>query len=90
MDQPLRQRTCRQCSRLFAICAACDRGHAYCTSPCRTAGRRRCVRAANARHQRSLEGRLDHRDRQRAYRARRRVTDHTSPAPPAIGQTPRP
>ena len=27
-----------------------------------------------------LEGRLDHRDRQRAYRTRRRVTDHTSPA----------
>ena len=45
--------------------------------------RRRQRRAANRRHQQSREGRLDHRDRQRAYRERhslRRVTDHTSPA----------
>ena len=37
--------------------------------------------AANRRHQRSPEGRLDHRDRQRAYRCRqflRRVTDQGS------------
>ena len=55
---PLRQRTCRHCGRLFAVCAACDRGHAYCTPPCRTFGRRRSVQAARARHQRSPEGRL--------------------------------
>ena len=71
MDPPLRQRACRRCRRPFAVCASCDRGHAYCTPACRAAGRRRSVRAANARHQRSPEGRLDHRDRQRAYRARR-------------------
>ena len=65
-------------SKPFTICAACDRGHAYCSAPCRQAGRLRSLRAARARHQRSLEGRLDHRDRQRAYRQRRRVTDHTS------------
>ena len=81
VDDPLRQRICRQCGRLFAICAACDRGHTYCTPSCRTLGRRRSVRAARDRHQRSPEGRLDHRDRQRAYRVRRRVTDQTSPAP---------
>ena len=81
VDDPLRQRICRQCGRLFAICAACDRGHTYCTPPCRTLGRRRSVRAARDRHQRSPEGRLDHRDRQRAYRVRRRVTDQTSSAP---------
>ena len=39
----------------------------------------RC-RPPRARHQRSPEGRLDHRDHQRAYRARCRVRDHTSPA----------
>ena len=89
VDQPLRQKICRQCSRLFAICAACDRGHAYCTPQCRSAARRRAVRAARARHQGSPEGRLDHRDRQRAYRARRRDGSHF-PRPPAIGQTPRP
>ena len=42
------------------------------------------IRAAKRKHQKSPEGRDDHRDRNRAYRARRRllrVTDHTSPAP---------
>jgi hypothetical protein len=50
--------------------------------------RRLQLRAANLRHQRSEEGRLDHRDRQRAYRRRlataaysfaaKSVTDHGS------------
>ena len=55
-------------------------GHAYCAVRCRTLARRRSVQAAKARHQRSREGRLDHRDHQRAYRARCRVRDHSSPA----------
>ena len=80
MDLPLRQKTCRHCSCLFAICTACDRGHAYCTPRCRAAARRRSVQAARARHQRSPEGRLDHRDRQRVYRDRRRVMDQSSTA----------
>ena len=47
----------------------------------RAAGRRRSARAARARHQRSPEGRFDHRDQQRAYRdRRRRVMDQSSPA----------
>jgi hypothetical protein len=83
METPLRQRLCRTCHTLFAICASCDRGHAYCSGACRAAGRRRIVAAAKARHQASVEGRLDHRDHQRAYRARRRVTDQTSAPPPA-------
>jgi hypothetical protein len=81
-DVPLRQKVCRACGALFAICLACDRGHAYCSSPCRGAGRQRSVRAARTRHRASVEGQLDHRDHQRAYRARGRVRDHTSPAPP--------
>jgi hypothetical protein len=45
------------------------------------AARRAQKRAANDRHQRSPEGRADHRDRQREYRWRlvaRRVTDQGS------------
>ena len=52
---------------------------------CRATAQRRQRRDATARHQRSVEGRLDHRDRQRVYRAQcrlRRVTDAPSPAPP--------
>ena len=90
VNQPLRRRQCRECRLPFAVCASCDRGHAYCSRACRAAGRRRSVRAARARHQQSLEGRLDHRDRQRAYRARRRVTDHSSPRPRPSGTLPDP
>jgi len=81
--QSLPLKTCRRCSRPFTICASCDRGHAYCSSACRGAARRGSVRAARRRHRASPEGRLDHRDHQRAYRAR--VRDHPSqPEPPAV------
>lgn len=75
-----RQRICRAagCGAEFWICRSCDRGQRYCSQECRQQTRRVQCREANCRHQRSLEGRLDHRDRQRAYRKRRvlaRVTD---------------
>jgi len=64
------------CGVLFFICRSCYRGQRYCSGPCRRAARREQRRAANRRHQQSDDGRLDHRDRQRAYRQRRaRVTD---------------
>ena len=73
----------RLCGVVFWICRHCDRGHRYCGERCRRKARRRQRRAANRRHQQSREGRLDHRDRQRNYRERRRlrrVTDQPSPA----------
>ncbi len=70
------------CQGLFAICHCCDRGQRYCSPRCRDHVRRRQRRAANRRHQRSVEGRLDHRDRQKRYRCGRRgaksVTDQGS------------
>lgn len=75
----IRLRSCRAegCGSLFWICRRCDRGHRYCSARCWQKVRRQQCREANRRHQQSLEGRLDHRDRQRAYRLRRqeRVTD---------------
>ena len=84
-EEPLRQRFCRGagCGAVFWICRHCDRGHKYCGERCRRKARRQQHRDANRRNQQSREGRLDHRDRQRAYRKRcrlQRVTDHTSPA----------
>ena len=83
-EELLRQRICRGagCGAVFWICCHCDRGHRYCGERCRRKTRRQQGRDANRRHQQSPEGRLDHRDRQRAYRERRRrrVTDHPSPA----------
>jgi hypothetical protein len=76
-----RQRFCRafSCGAVFWICRSCDRGQRYCSESCRSRTRLQQRRAANRRHQQSPEGRLDHRDRQRAYRARLkgRVTDHS-------------
>ena len=78
-----RQLFCRGsgCGVMFYICKSCYRGQAYCGDGCRGRMRREQKRRAKRRHQQSREGRLDHRDRQRAYRERcrlRRVTDHTS------------
>jgi hypothetical protein len=75
-----RQRLCRgqTCGAVFYVCRPCDRGQRYCSERCWAKARREQRRAANRRHQRSEEGRLDHRDRQREYRrrlARLRVTD---------------
>jgi len=78
-DIVLRQRLCGwgECGRLFFVCRSCWRGQRYCSRGCRIQARRAQCREANRRHQISPEGRLDHRDRQRAYRERRRqgVTD---------------
>ena len=72
---PLYQRRCRaeECGAVFWVCRSCDRGQRYCSAACREVQRGRQRRTANRRHQQSPEGRLDHRDRQRAYRGRRRA-----------------
>jgi len=81
-------RICRaaNCGALFWICRSCYRGQCYCSPWCRFHARRQQCRKANQRHQQSVEGRLDHRDRQREYRmrlARSRVTDQSSNAAPS-------
>jgi hypothetical protein len=66
---------------VFYVCRCCDRGQRYCSERCRDETRRQQRRAANRRHQGCVEGRLDHRDRQREYRRRLvalRVTDQGS------------
>src|SRR5215469_3480617 len=76
-----RQRVCRGCNAVFCICRSCDRGQRYCSRKCRVPVVREQRRRANRRHQHSVEGRLDHRDRQREYRkrcAQQRVTDTSS------------
>lgn len=74
------------------MCRSCNRGQRYCCERCREKARRQQRREANRRHQRTEWGRLDHRDRQRAYRRRKAaaffVTDQGSAAPsdvPTLG-----
>jgi hypothetical protein len=73
IEDVLRQRVCRwhKCMSLFCICRRCDRGHQYCSDQCRQKARREQKRAANLRYRKTLEARLDQRDRQKAYRLRR-------------------
>ncbi len=61
---------CGFCRHTFWLCPPCDRGRLYCGPLCRAVARRACLRRANRLHRESPEGRLDHRDRQPAYRAR--------------------
>jgi hypothetical protein len=89
-EDVLRQRICRWrgCGALFWICRHCDRGHQYCSDQCRQKARREQRRTANLRHRKTLEGRLDQRDRQKAYRQRRAavsVMDQGSPDAPSAG-----
>jgi hypothetical protein len=83
----LRPRICRTCSELFGICRHCDRGHCYCSDPCREKARRQQRRNANRRYEQSLgeAGCEDHCTRQRDYRQRlkARVTDQSS-LPPTV------
>ena len=85
-----RQLFCRAagCGEMFFICLSCYRGQTYCSAECRRKTRREQLRQANRRYQRSLEARLDHRDRQSEYRRRRfgRVTDQSSLAPSSCGR----
>jgi hypothetical protein len=78
--EPFRQRFCRAmgCGARFFLCRACDRGQRYCSAACRAQARAQQRRAARQRHQRSRAGRLDHRDRQRAYRRRLAVRRHAT------------
>ncbi len=66
------QLQCVGCRAHFVLCPSCYRGHRYCSPLCSSAGRRLSVRAARRRYRESTEGREDHRDWMRAYRARRR------------------
>ena len=91
---------------MFYLCAHCDRGQRYCRPHCREKSRRLQRREANRRYHQSLglDGRLDHRQRQREYRQRLkgRVTDQSSlraspyvnltapPAPEPVEATPEP
>lgn len=64
---------CGMCGRDFLTCAPCGRVRRYCSGECGIRALREARRRARRTHQASEEGQLDHRDRQREYRARRRT-----------------
>lgn len=76
MEGSARQFICARCRATVQVCPACDRGQVYCDSVCAQGARRRSVREAGARYQRSRAGRLAHARRARAYRARCKIVTH--------------
>jgi hypothetical protein len=87
---------CAGCRAQAIVCACCDRGQVYCPGDCARQARRRTIRAAGRRYQRSPRGRRAHAARMGRWRARQeRVTHHGSPRPsagdllPVVAMTPR-
>lgn len=70
---------CAECGITAAVCPRCDRGQRYCGARCRSLSRLRIARLARAKHRRSEEGRLDHRDAERRRREQRRAAHVADP-----------
>jgi hypothetical protein len=82
-QETLRRFLCARCRVAVLLCTACDRGQRYCSVECARAVRRQSQRESDRRYQRSQSGRLNHAERMRRYRQRRRgVTEHSSVASP--------
>lgn len=87
-----RRLVCDLCEEVAYICSWCDRGHRYCSKGCSEQARRRSVRQAGRRYQRSARGRRKHADSQARYRRRlaasaQKVTHHgchSSPGPATV------
>ena len=81
-DMKAHRLICPQCKEIFSICVHCYRGHRYCSSHCKTLGRRQTYKRSSSAYQSSFQGRKNHRQRQKIYRKNRQlqksVTQHSS------------
>lgn len=80
------RRTCPRCGTDFAICAACDRLHWYCSPGCSQESRKETLRRAARAYRATEKGRENSRKCQRTYRRRKHqtkksVSHHSSPPP---------
>lgn len=80
----LRRGFCGFCGAMFFVCRDCERGQRYCGKDCSTKARRQNCRQYNRDYQETMQGRLNHAGRQKAYLWRRalarpsnKVTDHS-------------
>jgi hypothetical protein len=80
MESDARLFYCVACRAPRVICRRCDRGQRYCGRECAHAARRRSLRAAGARYQRTTAGRFGHAARQRRYRDRMQKVTHQGSA----------
>jgi len=81
IDQSHRMFNCARCHELVTICTRCDCGQRYCSTHCAQVQRRRSVREAGRRYQRTRMGARNNAARQKRWRTRfvTTVTHHASP-----------
>lgn len=83
MNKPARLFNCTGCHVQVIICSDCDTGQIYCSKRCSQTARQIACCAADARYQKTRQGKLNHAARQRRYRERQQqkqkiVTDQAS------------
>lgn len=80
VEGSVRMFNCVRCHALVSICRSCDRGNRYCSKSCSDWARRRSLREAGARYQRTEKGATQAAQRQAAYRQRRKESVTHQPA----------
>ena len=73
---------CKTCQKVFVVCRPCYRGQKYCSNTCRSSGYALSRKAARQKFEKTIEAKLDHRDRSQRYRQtmkQKSVTDKSSP-----------
>jgi hypothetical protein len=68
-----------ECHSQARLCRKCDRGNWYCSRDCSATARRRCLRRAGAKYQRTRRGREKHKVRQQLHLVRKEKMTHQGP-----------
>lgn len=61
---------CALCHTQSRVCSKCDRGQIYCGTVCAFFARKKSMKLAGIRYQRTFNGKLNHAARQARYRMR--------------------
>ena len=75
---------CVLCHTQSRVCSKCDRGQIYCGTVCAVFARKKSMKLAGIRYQRTFNGKRNHAARQARYRMRQKeiVTHQGSPSRP--------
>lgn len=80
-DDPLLQINCLCCFQIFVICRSCYRRQRYCSKLCSQKAKKLNNRHSNYRYRKTRKGQFNQANRQKTYRNKIKVTDHTSSNP---------
>lgn len=75
---------CARCHTQSIVCSMCDRGQIYCDTTCAVFARKKSMKLAGMRYQKTFKGKRKHAARQARYRMRQSkiVTHQGSPSMP--------